>query len=84
MLTDERIDVATRDLHGLPESQGRPEEPYEHAALESEAGYWAGRWAEFKRLLGRSWNNGYNKPTIIGSVLVVVGTVTSGRLFDWP
>lgn len=81
MLTDERIDVATRDPHGLSESQGRPEGPYEHPALEPEVGYWAGRWAEFKRLLLRSLKRDAGTYAVIGAVLIV--TLFGMQFFGW-
>lgn len=82
-MTDRRTDVATHDPHGLPGSQRRPEEPDEHPALESEAGYWADRWVEFKRLFCLFWNDGYTKPAVIGSTVVVVVTLFGMQFFGW-
>lgn len=47
-----------------PEDPDSAPQPYEHPALESEAGYWAGRWVEFKRQVAYSWHNNYVKEVI--------------------
>lgn len=56
---------------------------YEHPALEPEPGYWAGRWAEFKRLFAQSWNNGYVKETVILCAVVWVVTVFGMAFLGW-
>ena len=56
---------------------------YEHPALDAEPGYWAGRWAEFKRLLARSWHeNGTKEGVVIGMVMVLIGIVWSALGWD--
>ena len=56
---------------------------YEHPALEPEPGYWAGRWAEFKRLLARSWHeNGTKEGVVIGMVMVIIGIIWSALGWD--
>lgn len=68
---------------GLPESPRDREGPYEHPALDAEPGYWVGRWAEFKRLLARSWHeNGTKEGVIIGMLMVLIGIVWSALGWD--
>lgn len=61
-----------------PESSGGWEGPYEYPPLDSEVGYWAGRWAEFKRLFALSWNDGYTKPVVIMPSVVFFGMTLWG------
>ena len=66
-------------------SEPRPDRigAYEHPALEPEPGYWAGRWAEFKRLLARSWHeNGTKEGGVIGMVMVIIGIIWSALGWD--
>ena len=63
---------------GLPESPRDREGPYEHPALEPEPGYWAGRWAETKRLAALSWNRNGTKEGVILSSIVFFGMTLWG------
>lgn len=71
------------DGHGGSEQAGKGPQPYEHPALEPERGYWSTRWVEFKRLIDLIWNDGFTKPVVLGSSVVVVGTVIGSRIFGW-
>ncbi|MGN0102028.1 MAG: hypothetical protein ACI39C_13915 [Dietzia sp.] len=65
------------------QSERRPDRSgaYEHPALEPEPGYWAGRWAEFKRLAARSWkHHGAREGVILGLLIILIGIV-GGPLF---
>lgn len=64
--------------NGRPDRPGDLEGPYEYPALESEAGYWAGRWVEFKRLFSLSWNDGYTKPVVITTSVIFFGMTLWG------
>ena len=76
-------DMAERYEGGPPEPHQEPPGAYEHPALEPEPGYWAGRWAEFKRLLARSWHeNGTKEGVVIGMVMVLIGIVWSALGWD--
>ncbi len=75
--------MATRNENRPFGPHGDQEGPYEHPALAPEPGYWDGRWAEFKRLFSRSWNNGYNKPVVIGSALVAGVTLFGMQFLGW-
>ena len=66
-----------------PGSPGDCEGPYEYPPLESEQGYWAGRWIEFKRLFCLFWNDGHTKPVVIGSTVVGGVTLIGMQLFGW-
>lgn len=70
--------MATHYENEHPEPRGERDGPYEHPALEMEPGYWAERWAEFKRLFSLSWNDGYKKETFILSSTVFVGMTLWG------
>ncbi|WP_314037046.1 hypothetical protein [Dietzia sp. CH92] len=66
-------------------SEPRPDRigAYEHPALEPEPGYWAGQWAEFKRLAARSWkHHGAREGVILGLLIILIGIV-GGPLFGW-
>ena len=66
-----------------PDSPGGWEGPYEYPPVESDIGYWTGRWVEFKRLFCLFWNDGYTKPAVLGSTAVVVVTLIGMQLFGW-
>ena len=67
--------------NGRPNRPGGLEGPYEYPALESGASYWAGRWAEFKRLLLRSLKRDAGTYVLIGAVLIV--TLFGMQFFGW-
>lgn len=82
------IDVWTDDMTarrdvGRRETPGDPDQPYEHPALEPEVGYWAERWAEFKRLLYAGWNNGYTKETVILCAIAWVVFAFGAYFLGW-
>mgnify|MGYP007061425023 CR=1 FL=1 len=64
------------------EVDGR-EGPSESPFIDSGPGYWAGRWTEFKRLMGISWHESWGKEIIflctVASVVLIVGHF----LFGW-
>ena len=55
----------------------------EHRALEPKVGYWASRWAEFKRLFKKSWDDEYNRTVLILSTVVFVVTAFGIRFLGW-
>ena len=57
-------------------------QPYEHPPLESEAGFWDGKWAEFKRLfIELAWRNDHSRTVLILSTVGLVGTFLWMLLF---
>ena len=64
-----------------PDSPGKWEGPYEYPPVESDIGYWTGRWVEFKRLLMLSLRRDAVAYAIIGMVLLV--TLIGMKLFGW-
>ena len=65
---------------GPPESLSGP---YEYPALDDAPGFWAGRWAEFKRLfILLAWKNDHSRSVLIVGSVVFVLTALWGLLFS--
>lgn len=82
-VTENEDDTAMRNDSGQPEPDSAREAPYEYPSLEPEVSYWAGRWAEFKRLFMSSWNDGYTKETVILCAVVWVVMAFGSLFLGW-
>lgn len=71
------------DEHGGTEGPGDDPQPYEFPALEPEQGYWEARWAEFKRLARKDWEEGDTRPTLILSAVVLSVTFFGMTFLGW-
>lgn len=54
--------------------------PYEYPSLDEKTDYWAGRWAEFKRLLRQRWDDPVFRVTLTLSTIVFFGLIIWGLI----
>ena len=64
------------DLDGVPGA-------YEHPTLDSEPGYWAETWAEFKRRMGYEWHENQLKETTYLVAATWVFVFIDGYWLGW-
>lgn len=72
-----------REIPGLSETQSVP---YESPTLDEKPDYWAGRWAEFKRIWLQGWNDPFTRVTLVLTGVGFFGMTIWGIIdkYLWP
>lgn len=75
-MTGQWDDIDHREYRDFSGASERRDAPFEYPALEEVPGYWAGRWAEFKRLWLQSWyQTGTRETLALSAALIIIGII---------
>lgn len=70
-MTGRRDDMSNSESRKVPGLTEDHSVPYEYPAIDEKPSYWAGRWAEFKRIWRLSWKPPETRITMALSVIMI-------------